>query len=87
MKTELESQPRTYVVVDSLVEVKLCAPFVKGKSSLAREIAPPKGLYPVEQLILTTFECETAEEAFEKVRGTVIAGGQTAFILFYMGYA
>ena len=57
-------------------KVKLCAPFIKGKSLdniqltaiLAREIAPSQGVNPIEWLLLTTLDVETTEEAFEKVR-------------------
>lgn len=74
--TELNLPPRTVWLMIQSCKVKLCAPFIKGKSLdditltavLAREIVPPQGVKPVEWLLLTTLEIETAEEAFEKVR-------------------
>jgi hypothetical protein len=74
--TELNLPPRTVWLMIQSCKVKLCAPFIKGKSLdnitltaiLAREIAPPQGVKPVEWLLLTTLDVETAEEAFEKVR-------------------
>lgn len=74
--TELNLPPRTVWLMLQSCKVKLRAPFIKGKSLdditltavLAREIAPPKGVKPIEWLLLTTLECETTEEAFEKVR-------------------
>jgi hypothetical protein len=74
--TELNLPPRNVWLMIQSCKVKLCAPFIKGKSLdditltaiLAREIAPSQKIKPIEWLLLTTLECETAEEAFEKVR-------------------
>lgn len=73
--TELNLPPRTVWLMIQSCKVKLCAPFIKGKSLeditltaiLAREIAPSQEVKPIEWLLLTTLECETAEEAFERV--------------------
>ncbi len=73
--TELNLPPRNAWLMIQSCKVKLCAPFIKGKSLdniqltaiLAREIAPQEGVKPIEWLLLTTLEVKTAEEAFEKI--------------------
>jgi hypothetical protein len=74
--TELNQPPRKAWLMIQSCKVNLCAPFIKGKSLdnitltaiLAREIAPPQEVNPIEWLLLTTLEVKNAEEAFEKIR-------------------
>lgn len=74
--TELNLPPRTIWLMLQSRKVTLYPPFIKGKpldtitltAILAREIAPPEGVKPIEWLLLTTLEVDNAEEAFEKVR-------------------
>ena len=74
-KTELNSPPREAWLTVQSCRVTLCPSYVKGKSLekivltaiLVRENAPPKGVKPIEWLLLTTLMVHNAKEAIEKV--------------------